>query len=283
MEYVTPEKPPYDTQLLDSYRQITLNKGTSADALAAIHRPQSELLSQSKNAIVSTGEQKQGHKIWFNMIGFDENELAAKRKYFFEIDEERKVLCIDPREGLRLDCEAVVPSKVLTEPYASENARRIAILKQVLDDFRKDISEVRTDNKALAASGMLVNQAMETILVKLDSSPALAVELDRPGGLEFGHISLDKGRVRMVVVDDIARIKIRAGSFRKGRVVGDEIYRCPNPRCDYRYDPFLGDLEHGIKPGTWQEGLPENWFCPVCGASRDLETEQWRRFPDSSF
>jgi rubredoxin len=281
VEYVTPDKPPYDSQLLDSYRQIALNRSNSADALAAIHRAKFELLSQSKSAIVSTGQQKEGYKTWFNMVAFDENELTAKRKYFFEIDEKAKVL-FRAREGLRFDGEAVLPVKVLNEPYASENARRIAILKQILESFRSDIADVRTDYKALATSGMLVNQAMETILVKLDSSPALAAKLNRIGGVEFDHINLDKGKVQMVVVGDIARVKVRAGSTIKGRIVGDEIYRCFNLRCEYRYDPFVGDPEHNIKPDTWQGGFPEDWVCPVCGAKRNLETE-YRRIPTSSF
>jgi len=39
--------------------------------------------------------------------------------------------------------------------------------------------------------------------------------------------------------------------------------------CGYIYDPALGDPEHDIKPGTAFEQLPDNWVCPVCGASKD--------------
>jgi len=39
--------------------------------------------------------------------------------------------------------------------------------------------------------------------------------------------------------------------------------------CGYIYDPVVGDSEHGIKPGTPFEALPENWTCPVCGAPKD--------------
>jgi len=39
--------------------------------------------------------------------------------------------------------------------------------------------------------------------------------------------------------------------------------------CGYIYDPEVGDLEHGIKPGIPFEALPENWVCPVCGVPKD--------------
>jgi flavin reductase (DIM6/NTAB) family NADH-FMN oxidoreductase RutF/rubredoxin len=39
--------------------------------------------------------------------------------------------------------------------------------------------------------------------------------------------------------------------------------------CGYIYDPKLGDPDGGIKPGTPFEEIPDDWVCPVCGASKD--------------
>jgi len=39
--------------------------------------------------------------------------------------------------------------------------------------------------------------------------------------------------------------------------------------CGYIYDPELGDADGGIKPGTPFEEIPDDWVCPVCGASKD--------------
>ncbi|OPX18296.1 High molecular weight rubredoxin [candidate division WOR-3 bacterium 4484_100] len=44
-------------------------------------------------------------------------------------------------------------------------------------------------------------------------------------------------------------------------------YRCK--LCGYIYDPQKGDPDSGIKPGTPFEEIPEDWVCPVCGASKD--------------
>jgi rubredoxin len=39
--------------------------------------------------------------------------------------------------------------------------------------------------------------------------------------------------------------------------------------CGYIYDPEDGDPEGGIEPGIPFEELPDDWVCPVCGASKD--------------
>lgn len=35
-------------------------------------------------------------------------------------------------------------------------------------------------------------------------------------------------------------------------------------------DPEKGDPEHGIKPGTNFDNLPEDWVCPVCFSPKKL-------------
>ncbi|NOZ69089.1 MAG: rubredoxin [Deferribacteres bacterium] len=39
--------------------------------------------------------------------------------------------------------------------------------------------------------------------------------------------------------------------------------------CGYIYDPEVGDTEGGVAAGTPFEKLPDEWVCPVCGASKD--------------
>ncbi len=40
--------------------------------------------------------------------------------------------------------------------------------------------------------------------------------------------------------------------------------------CDWIYDPETGDPEHGIKPGTAFEDIPDDWVCPICGVGKDM-------------
>ncbi len=44
-------------------------------------------------------------------------------------------------------------------------------------------------------------------------------------------------------------------------------YRCTV--CGYVYNPQNGDPDGGIDPGTDFKELPDNWTCPICGASKD--------------
>ena len=46
-----------------------------------------------------------------------------------------------------------------------------------------------------------------------------------------------------------------------------KLYRCRI--CGYIYDPEKGDPDGGIPPGTPFEELPDDWYCPICGASKD--------------
>lgn len=214
VEYFKPEGPPYDRELYESYNWTRLKMSSSAYVLATIQKSENELLSQSKSVVASLGQKKKGYKTWFNMVAFDENELTASRKYLFIVDDRRNLL-EEPRKKLSFDCEMVLGSKILDEPYANENARRIAILKQVRENVRKDKDEVGSDNKMLNICGMLINQALEAALVELDSSPVLASKLSEPAGVDFSHMSFDRGKIQMLVGGDIVEVKMRLGSLVK--------------------------------------------------------------------
>lgn len=38
--------------------------------------------------------------------------------------------------------------------------------------------------------------------------------------------------------------------------------------CGYVYDPAQGDPDSGVAPGTRFEDLPDDWICPICGATK---------------
>ncbi len=39
--------------------------------------------------------------------------------------------------------------------------------------------------------------------------------------------------------------------------------------CGYVYDPYTGDVDHGIAEGTPFEDLPDDWTCPLCGVEKE--------------
>ena len=216
-------------ELSAPYDQITLKKSLTLDALPKIRRSQSgpasrlagtELVSHSDRVVASLGQSQDDSRTWFNMVTFHEYRLNVIRKYFFAVDDRAGSLRARARRGLRFDCEMVLEKEALGESHASENARRISILRYVLDSTRKDIKELGDDvdvpdqyNKMLDVCGMLINQMFEMVLVKLEASPILAMRLSQAGGVEFDHINFNKGTVRMVVADDTVAVHARFGAF----------------------------------------------------------------------
>ena len=44
--------------------------------------------------------------------------------------------------------------------------------------------------------------------------------------------------------------------------------------CGYVYDEDEGDIDNGILPGTLWEDLPEDYECPLCGAGKELFSQE---------
>ncbi|MHC4474230.1 MAG: hypothetical protein ACYTEL_01210 [Planctomycetota bacterium] len=202
--------PPLDLQLYNSYHQTRLKVSTSANVLAAIHKGDTELLSQSQSVIATAGQAEEGYKSWLNMVAFDENTLTAARKYIFIVDDTPNIM-EEPLQSASFDCEMVLAPDILDEPYANENARRIAILRRIQEDASKDAKQVGSDNKVLDACAMMVHQALQTVLVQLDASAAAASKLSEPAGLDFSHVSLGPGKIQMLIEYDIVKVKMRLG------------------------------------------------------------------------
>lgn len=218
------------------YDQTQVNASSTLDVLGMLRSPAYELgpkfagtqlLSKGDTIIASSAQTKDAYKTWFNLVVFDERTMTAERKYFFLIDEKARVAptkpkryLIVPGRGLMFDSEMALESVMLDKPYATEEARQIAILRRVAENFSKDINELRQDagepgqgNEMLDVSAMIMNQAFETVLLELDRSPALAAKLTDAAGVSFDHINFDKGAIRMIVEEGIATVKIRLGAF----------------------------------------------------------------------
>ncbi len=214
IERIKPESKPYTSQLPEAYHKIYLNKSTSADVLEDIKQYGSELVSQSESVVASWGEKKNTSQFWLTMAAFDEENFTVTRKYFLAVDEKPWHPFAEGQK-LRFDTEMIVAEATLSEPYPDENQKRIAIFTKALNNTRDDIAQIRQDSKVLDTEAMMINQTMERIIYVLKASPALAVRLDEPNGLDFDHPTLEKGRVGMTVADNIAKIKIRIGPVKK--------------------------------------------------------------------
>ncbi len=205
-----------ESKIFDRYSSTVLKISTSADILNVIQEGQ-ELVSQSESVVASWAEAQGGSVLWFNMVAFDEEELTAVRKYSFLANEKVKGFYVVPARKLRFDAEVVLDVEIIEEPYANENEKRIKILKVVLESFSKDMLQISMDSQVLRSSSMMVKQVLNTILVQLDQSPALAARLSELKGMSFDHTTLGPGRVRMVFIEEVVKVKVKVGKDWFGR------------------------------------------------------------------
>jgi hypothetical protein len=193
------------------YDMTVLKQSTSADVLSYIQNTETEHLSQSESVLASWGSDWKNRTHWFNMVAFDEEQLAAARKYVFTLEDYRGPNT-KPRAKLRLDVAAVIDSQTLDAAYPTQNQKRIAIIKKLKTSFFDDSQAVSFESQTLQNSSMMVTQAFNNLLNKLNQSPALAEDLSKPEGLEFNHMTLGTSRARMLLEDDIVKLKIKAGN-----------------------------------------------------------------------
>ena len=198
--------------VFDRYYSTTLKLSTSADVLAMIQDPDTEMVSQSDSVVAAWGvEGKKRRTHWFNMVAFDQDQMNAVRKYGFILEELNPGWNRTPKPVLRLDAAYVMDADVLDAAYGSHNEKLIAILKKAREQFQKDAQELTFDSKSFRNSTIMVQQAFKSVLYKLSHSPAYAAKLPLYEGLAFDHPILDESYIRMLIEGDIVKIKIKCG------------------------------------------------------------------------
>lgn len=214
LERVSKEPKPYTNKLPIAYKNMELAQTTSAEVLEEIKLNKKELVSQSESVVACWSEKKETYQFWVTMAAFDEEDSTVARKYFLAVDEKPWHIHNEGQK-LRFDCQIILDEKTLTEPYTSENEKRIAIVKKMLEITRDDFMQVRKDSKVVDTGAMMTNQTLERILYVLGQSPQLATRLVEEGGMDFDHMTLDKGRVRLILCKNVAILKIRIGNVNK--------------------------------------------------------------------
>lgn len=48
----------------------------------------------------------------------------------------------------------------------------------------------------------------------------------------------------------------------------EEMYQCQTVNCGFIYNPDKGERKGKIKKGTAFKDIPDDWRCPVCGATK---------------
>lgn len=199
--------------IFNRFYMTELKQSASVDVLNIIKTLQREDTAQTGNLVASFGDDNDGLISWFNLVAFDDQTLKAARKYGFMVNERaRRTLMLKPPQKLRFDAQAVVDPQVLAGPYTDENARRLAVLHWLDRQFSTDGKSVAVSSQTFTSGSLAARQALSSVLVLLDSSPVLAARLSEFEGVRFDHPTLGQSHVRMLIEDDIVKLKIKAGN-----------------------------------------------------------------------
>jgi hypothetical protein len=221
---------PYE-RLAAPYRQVQLKTGTTLDVLGLLDSPKVrmeqdrvavQLLTQSDTSAALSGKSKDGKKIWVNLVAFDEYRMTARRKYFFLMDEQpAPPVGTQPPTGsvpgvLAFDAQFVLDPEIGTALYATDEARKAAIVRALAQRFKGDVDKLagpptaaRQTDAIVATAGMMMNQVFQGVLAEFDQSSALAKNLNNEEGVAFGHRSLGEGRMRLLVTSGIGTVAVR--------------------------------------------------------------------------
>jgi hypothetical protein len=229
-----------DARLSGPYRRVQLKASTTLDVLNLMDSARAaqtpadavagedgavQLLSQSDIAAALSGKSADGRKIWVNVVAFDEYRMTARRKYFFVSDEPKAgpADATPPAPGkLIFDAQFVIDPEVGTALYATDEAKKAAILRSLAGAFKHDVgklagrSGIGGTDATVATAGLMMGQVFQGISVELDQSSALARNLGNEEGIAFAHMSLGEGRVRLLVTQGIATVAVRINESMPG-------------------------------------------------------------------
>ena len=219
-------------KLARPYQQTSLQRSNTLEVLALADSDDyrfdpnavgMQLLSQSDTIVAASGQSADARKTWVNLVAFDRQRMTARRKYFFCSDETAVVTPLDlvallggGRNGLLFDAQLVLDASIRATPYATEEARQVAIVRWVAEQFEEDVNRLTDPGESsivadelAALSRMMMRQVFQGVLVTLERSPGLARGLSSAKGVGFEHISMGKGQIQMFSTRHAVAVRIR--------------------------------------------------------------------------
>lgn len=228
---IPPGKLPYQ-DIAATYHSTSLKRSSTLDVIRTLQTNQGllhgdhvrrELINQTDTLVASSGQSDDQRKNWFTLFSFDEQSMTANRKYFMCLDEKTLVTPTEPhkplywpRKTLVFNSQMVV-TDFMDQAFETEQARNIAMLEHIAKSLRHDITyfngstrDSANGNHIMTNIGLYMNTVFQQALIELNRSPYLANNLSHEG-LIFDHMTLNKGRVQMILQGDILVSRIEMG------------------------------------------------------------------------
>jgi hypothetical protein len=229
--WAPPGKLPYQN-IAATYHSTSLKRSSTLDVLRTMQTHQDllnpedvnrELISQGDTLVASSGQSNDQLKNWFTLFSFDEQSMTANRKYFMCLDEKTLVTPSQPQKRLFFPRKTLIfnsqilVTDLMSQEFDSEQARDIALLENMAKKLRSDVTyfdgTTRTTangNHIMTNIGLYMNTVFQQALMELHRSPYLANNLGHQG-LIFDHMTLNKGRIQMILQGDILVSRVEMG------------------------------------------------------------------------
>ncbi len=229
--FVPPGTLPYQ-DIAATYHSSSIKRSSTLDVLRTMQTHQDllnpkhvgrKLISQTDTLVASSGQSKDKRKNWFTLFSFDEQSMTANRKYFMCLDENTLVTPSQPQKPLFLPRKTLVfnsqlvVTDLMNQDFDNEQARDIALLESIAKNLRHDINYFdastqtsRNGNHIMTGIGLYMNTVFQQALMELDRSPYLANSLGHQG-LIFDHMTLNKGRIQMILQGDVLVSRVEMG------------------------------------------------------------------------
>lgn len=208
---LTPPERPDARELMATFNKTTLNQSSAGDVVASVLYPTHQFIAQSQNTVAISGPKPVRARAWLTLVSFGES-LTASGKYFFLINDKPQAFMFTKLILARMDVEKVITPEVLKKNYPDEEAKNIAILRDILNGFNTSVREVKSSDAHIRSCSMAANQMLTEILTRLKTSSIEASRFADPAGMPVDNSNMGKGRLRMVVEGDIVKLKIIIGS-----------------------------------------------------------------------
>ncbi|MBH8562481.1 rubrerythrin family protein [Nostoc sp. CENA67] len=207
-------------------------------------------------------------------------ESMANRKYLFFADVARKLGFTDLAKLFRETAEQETehafahfrllhPELVVEDPSALSDEQKKEIVSRCLSlAIEGETYEYTTMYPEFAADAQRDrdNSAAEEFLKQVKESTDHA-DTFREAAHRFGLLKF----IENYHADRYSEaLEVLNGGQAATRVAGND----PQTRkwicrqCSMIYDPVVGDPDSGIAPGTPFEEIPDDWKCPICGATK---------------
>jgi hypothetical protein len=210
----SPPESPTPLQLLTTFKASELGTSSSGDVLSSLTDlsfPGIEIVSSSQNAISVAGPIDLADRTWATIVSFGEDTLTVDAKYFIYVNDKPRGFFHHKVTNARMDVEKYISPDVLSANYPNEEERNLAVIRDILKGLTSAARNLKTQDSRVRSCVMAGNQLLEQRIAQYKASPSSMATISGMTGTAFDTPELGKGRIKLIVSNNVASLKMVCG------------------------------------------------------------------------